>query len=185
MSRSIEVVSYDPGWPQAFTLEADALREVFGGALCSIHHIGSTSVPGLPAKPVIDILAVLDETTEVGRFDDDMRALGYRPRGECLDAGGTAGRFYYCKPAVGPRTHHAHVCAEGHFQIPELLHFPEYLRAKPEVADEYARLKSSALAEGGQDNIEYMARKHAWIRATIRDALTWFGAPDRRSSRDG
>lgn len=182
LNRKIDIVPYDPVWPEAFALEAEALREVFGSAARSIHHIGSTSVPGLPAKPVIDILIVIAGTSEVGRCDRDMEDLGYRVRGECLDAGGTAGRFYYNKPAVGPRTHHVHVCAEGHFQIPEFLLFAQYLRERTEVADEYARLKRSGLGSGGEDNDEYMAHKHPWVRATIRDALSWYGAPDLRAA---
>lgn len=182
MGRSIEVVAYDPGWPEAFALEATSLGSVFGSSLRSIYHIGSTAVPGLVAKPVIDILVVLDDTTEMGRFDDGMTALGYRIRGECLDTGGTPGRFYFSKPVEGERTHHVHVCAEGHFQIPELVLFPQYLAEHPTVAAEYAELKLSAMAESSHDNRGYMARKHDWVRAAIRDALAHFGEPDRRSA---
>lgn len=181
MGRRIEVVAYDPAWPKEFALEAEALRSVFGSSLRSIHHIGSTAVPGLVAKPVIDILVVVDDTTEMGRFDVGMAALGYRIRGECLDAGGTPGRFYFSRPAEGERTHHVHVCAEGHFQIPELVLFPQYLAERPKVAAEYARLKLSAVADSSHDNRGYMAKKQEWVRATVRDALAHFGEPDLRS----
>ncbi|MEQ9401907.1 MAG: GrpB family protein [Longimicrobiales bacterium] len=185
MTRTIEVVPYDPGWPGRFALEAEALRGVFGSAVKAIHHIGSTAVPGLAAKPVIDILVVLDDTADVGRFDEAMVMLGYRIRGECLDAGGTPGRFYYSKPSQGKRTHHVHVCAEGHFQIPELVLFPRYLRERPDVAVAYAELKAQALGEGDGDNERYMARKHTWIGGAVRDALAHFGEPDRRSALGG
>lgn len=181
MSRRIQIVPYDPAWPEAFALEAAALRRVFDPIMRSIHHVGSTSVPGLAAKPVIDILVVVEDTSALGRLDTEMERLGYRVRGECLDAGGTPGRFYYSKPAEGPRTHHVHVCGEGHFQIPEFLFFAAYLREKPEVATEYERLKRGALGDGGATNVVYMERKHDWVRATIRDALAWYGAPDARS----
>ena len=180
MSRIVEIIPYDPEWPERFAREAEALSGVFGSAAKAIHHIGSTSVPGLAAKPVIDILVVLEDTSDVTRFDQAMVALGYRVRGECLDAGGTPGRFYYNKPALGKRTHHVHVCADGHFQIPELLLFPRYLRDRPDVAVAYAELKAQALEEGGGDNAEYMAMKHRWIRAAVRDALAHFRERDRR-----
>ena len=179
MGRLIEVVPYDPGWPEAYSLEADALQKVFGSALQSIHHVGSTSVPGLAAKPVIDILVVVDDTTAMGKFDRGMVDLGYRIRGECLNAGGTPGRFYFNKPAKGERTHHAHVCAEGHFQIPELVLFPRYLAERPHVAAEYTQLKRLALAETSGDNVGYMARKHDWIRSAVRDAVAHFGGPNQ------
>ena len=182
MGRGIEVVPYDPGWPGAYSVEAEALQKVFGLALQSIHHVGSTSVPGLVAKPVIDILVVWDDTTDMRRFDQGMMGLGYRIRGECLDAGGTPGRFYFSKPARGERTHHVHACAEGHFQIPELVLFPRYLAECPEVAAEYTRLKRSALPESSHDNAGYMAAKYDWIRAAVRDALYHFGEPDQRSA---
>jgi GrpB-like predicted nucleotidyltransferase (UPF0157 family) len=184
LGRRIEVVPYDPRWPAAFGREAEALRRVFGSGVEAIHHVGSTSVPGLTAKPVIDILVVVKETTERARCDDNLRALGYRVRGECLDAGGTPGRFYYCKPVEGARTHHLHVCRVGHFQILELIWFAQYLRENAEVAVEYTRLKTQAAAVNGHDNVQYMARKHDWIRATIRAALAHYGQPSLRIEHD-
>lgn len=181
MARRVEVVAYDPGWPEAYAVESAALREVFGMALRSIHHVGSTSVPGLMAKPVIDILVVLDDATDMGGFDRGMTDLGYRVRGECLDAGGTPGRFYFSKPVHGERTHHVHVCAEGHFQIVEMVLFPRYLAERPEVAAEYTRLKRRALAESSHESLGYTAVKHDWIRTTVRDALTHFGVAPGRS----
>ena len=170
------MVPYDPAWPAAFRKEADALRRVFGDSLESVHHIGSTSVPGLPAKPVIDILAVLEGAADVPRFDAGIAGLGYRVRGECLDAGGTPGRFYYSKPVRGERTHHLHVCNAGHWQIPELTGFARYLREHADVAAEYGRLKVAA-AEHEYDNVGYMARKHEWIRATVRAAMVHYDVP--------
>lgn len=181
MIRRIEVVPYDPRWPDLFAAEAVALHRVFGTALRAIHHVGSTAVPGLPAKPTIDILIVLDDTEGVERFDPAMEALGYRVRGECLDAGGTPGRFYYSKPTEGKRTHHVHLCTAGHFQIPEMILFPEYLRRHPEIAAEYGRLKLRAVEEGADRSVPYMERKHEWIRSAIRDALEYFSSHPPRS----
>jgi len=171
VGRRIKVVPYDPAWPAQFEREAEELRGIFGPALVSIHHIGSTSVPGLLAKPVIDILAVLREGSDQTGFDQELMAAGYRVRGECLDRGGTPGRFYFSKPVEGERTHHLHVCNEGHFQIAELIRLAQYLRENQEVAAEYARLKTAAAEDHVDDNVGYMARKHAWIRAKIQEAM--------------
>src|SRR5947209_19828672 len=142
--RTIEVVPHDAsGWHAAFACEASALGQVFGETLVAIHHVGSTSVPGLPAKPTIDILVVLRETGTIDRFSASMERLGYRVRGECLDAEipGTPGRFYFTKNRGDERTHHVHACAAGHSEIADKLAFRDYLRAHPPRAAEYAALK--------------------------------------------
>ena len=84
MSRIIEVVDYDPAWVTAFEKEAATLNAVFGQRVVEVHHIGSTAVPGLDAKPIIDILVVLDHTDDINAFDRAMEEVGYRVRGECL-----------------------------------------------------------------------------------------------------
>jgi GrpB-like predicted nucleotidyltransferase (UPF0157 family) len=86
MPRVINVVDHDPTWSAAFEQEAVALAGVFGRRLLRIYHIGSTPISGLCAKPIIDILIVLDQTGTINSFNAAMEALGYRPRGECLDA---------------------------------------------------------------------------------------------------
>ena len=83
MGRRIDVVEYDPQWVAAFEMEAAMLARIFGQR-AHIHHIGSTSVPGLAAKPIIDILIVLDHTNDIDSFNPSMEALGYRVRGEGL-----------------------------------------------------------------------------------------------------
>src|SRR5688572_2436716 len=97
MPRVINVVDHDPSWSAAFEQEAVALAGVFGRRLLRIHHIGSTSISGLCAKAIIDILIVLDQTGTINSFNAAMEALGYRPRGECLDATvpGTPGEILF------------------------------------------------------------------------------------------
>lgn len=183
MGRKIEVVPWDPAWADAYRQEAEALRRVFAPILSGVHHVGSTSVPGLAAKPVVDILVVVTDHDAVPRFDADMEALGYRVRGETVEAGIPPGRFYYSKPAEGLRTHHTHVAAEGNFQIRELLCFARYLRDHPAVAAEYGALKGRAAAAHRFDNVGYMAAKNEWVLSTVRAALGHYGQPDPRTER--
>ncbi len=91
MGRKIEVVPYDPSWPTAFELESARVSSVFESVLESIHHIGSTSVPGLSAKPVVDILVVVRPGTDIVDYDGEMAELLYTPRGE------TVGRSTECE----------------------------------------------------------------------------------------
>ena len=147
IERQIEVVDYDPSWPEDFEREAVALREVFGGVATKIHHVGSTSVPNLRAKPTIDILVEVSKGTDIPGFDPLMEAFGFICRGECLDAivPGTPGRFYYVRKEGVNHLVHVHVCAESHLQINEILAFRDDLRAHPEQAESRTRRSERAL----------------------------------------
>jgi GrpB-like predicted nucleotidyltransferase (UPF0157 family) len=175
MVRTIAVVEYDPAWLAAFEREASALGDIFQSNLVALHHIGSTAVPGLAAKPIIDILVLLTETATIERYSAGMTALGYRVRGECLEAEvpGTPGRFYYSKDSAGVRTHQAHVCATGHPQVPDLLAFRDYLRAHPTRAHDYGVLKRALAAQFRHDSVGYMRGKGALIQELLAEARTW------------
>jgi len=175
MPRTIEVVEYDSAWGAAFADEARRLAGVFGDALIAIHHVGSTSIAGLHAKPIIDILVVLRETETIDRFSAPMERLGYRVRGECLDAEipGTPGRFYFTKNRGDERTHHVHACAAGHPEIADKLAFRDYLRAHPRRAAEYGALKARLAAAHRHDNIAYMHGKDAYVKSLLDDARRW------------
>ena len=172
MGRLIEIVDYDPNWIKAFEDEAAPVKHVFGQRMLEIHHVGSTSVPNLAAKPIIDTLVVLDDTSDIDRFSPAMQLLGYRVRGECLDAEipGTPGRFYLTKETNGVRSHHTHVCAIGHQDILDKLAFRDYLRANREVAIAYAELKRRAAIDHRFDNISYMRAKDSFVKSTLADA---------------
>jgi GrpB-like predicted nucleotidyltransferase (UPF0157 family) len=176
MPRIIEVIDYDPRWVAAFEQEAMTLRAVFGERVVEMQHIGSTAVPGLAAKPIIDILVILDHTDDINSFDRAMEAAGYRVRGECLDATipGTAGRFYFTKETNGVRSHHVHVYAKGHWEISDKLAFRDYLRAHSSVAAEYGELKQRIAAEHRFDNIGYMRAKDGFVKTTLVEARRWY-----------
>lgn len=178
MVRTIEVVEHDPSWAAAFELEAIALSRVFGNSVVGIHHIGSTSVRGLSAKPIVDMLLVLRETLTIDRFDFAMEGLGYRVRGECLDAEvpGTPGRFYFSKDTGGVRTHHVHVCAESHPQVFDLLAMRDYLRSHPERAGQYGAVKRDLAVRHRNDNVSYMRGKDTFVKALIEEARAWVGS---------
>jgi GrpB-like predicted nucleotidyltransferase (UPF0157 family) len=175
MPRIIEVVDYNPLWITAFEKEAAVLNAVFGERVVEVHHIGSTAVPGLDAKPVIDILVILDNTDDINRFDRAMEDAGYRVRGECLDATipGTPGRFYFTKETNGIRSHHVHVYAKDHWEISDKLAFRDYLRAHSDKAAAYGELKRRIAAQYRLDNIGYMRAKDAFVKSTVLEARRW------------
>lgn len=166
MARShdpVRIVDYDPSWPAGFEAECEALAPVFAGAEVTIEHIGSTAVPGLAAKPILDILigAASLEVFEARVPDLAELGYGYVPEFEAT----LPMRRYFQKPAASGQTHHLH-CVEkgGDFWRDDLL-FRDFLRAHPETAAEYAELKRDLARKYGQDREGYTDAKTAFIES--------------------
>ena len=119
----------------------------------------------------IDSMIVIKDISKAREYDRGMISLGYRPRGECLDAFGTPGRFYYSKDTNGLRTHQAHVMEAGHFDIERKLNFRDYLRAHPAVAKEYGELKTRLIAQNTKGIGEYIEGKSEFIKECIAKAV--------------
>lgn len=161
MMRNIVVVPYNPRWPELFKQEAEKIRSVLGDLLIEIHHIGSTSVPNLPAKPVIDILPIVRDIVLVDAFNPQFEAIGYEPMGE----NGIPGRRYFRKGGVYHRSHHLHIFGEDNLLgINRHLAFRDYLRTHPEVAAAYAALKQKLAQQFPDDIIAYSDGKDAFIK---------------------
>ena len=162
------LVRHDPGWANDFETEAVRLRQVFLDRLVSIHHVGSTCIPSIKAKPEIDILVVLDEVDSISQYSKAMAQLGYAVRGEEDDNG----HFYFSKDSNGTRSHKVHACPAGHRAVWEMLLFKAYLLENPSHAQGYERLKAT-LQEGNQEGMrEYLEGKAPFIRETLNLALT-------------
>ena len=169
----IEVVPYDPRWPAAFEAERCFLRSQFPANLLGrIELFGSTAVPGLAAKPIVDMLV---EVSSLERARVEMppvlEPLGYdyfwRPSHG--DDGPPWYVWFIKRDAAGRRTHHLH-CVESHFEHWERLLFRDYLRAHPETAAEYRDLKLRLAAVHAADRIRYTAEKTAFIVTITRRA---------------
>ena len=159
--RRVEVVPYNPQWPRLFEAEAARLRVVFGADLVALHHMGSTAVPGLSAKPVVDIMAVARDIARVDDLNTTMQALGYTPKGEY----GIAGRRYFSLDAGGRRRFQLHVYGEGNTEIARHLDFVAHLRAHPDAAAAYAALKLDLAERYRDDLVSYTEAKSDFIRA--------------------
>ena len=175
MGRFIEIVDYQADWSQRYQREASLLQDVFGEALVRIHHIGSTSIPGMGAKPIVDILIEIELGIDVDRFNPRMRQLGHDCRGECLEAvgPGTPGRFYFSKNVDGRRYCQVHVCHVGHFQISEFLVLRDYLKSHSDEATKYGDLKSRLAKRFSRDNVGYMRGKDELVKRLILRATEW------------
>jgi GrpB-like predicted nucleotidyltransferase (UPF0157 family) len=134
----IVISQYDSSWPALFEEEAYRLRAVLGSTALRIEHVGSTAVPGLAAKPVIDIQVSVASLAPHGRYVDVMSSLGYRH--VALGDFDLVYPFFH-KPVEWPGTHHVHLCEVGSEQEWRHLAFRDYLRAHPDVAAQYELLK--------------------------------------------
>jgi GrpB-like predicted nucleotidyltransferase (UPF0157 family) len=169
VQRYIRVVSYDPNWVMLYEKEAEELTRVFGDQLAEINHIGSTSVPGLAAKPVIDIMPLVHDIEGVDAFNEAMAELSYVAKGE----GGITGRRFFIKPSEIERTHHVHIFQVDSGDVLRHLAFRNYLIAHPEEAEIYAKMKVELARQFPEDIFGYMDGKDAWIKATEQKAIAW------------
>ncbi|QZH76767.1 MAG: GrpB family protein [Erythrobacter sp.] len=130
----------------------------------TLHHIGSTAVPGLLAKPVIDMLMVVGSIATLDANAAALERLGYQAKGE----NGVTGRRYFVQRGEdGARRFHLHAFAEGAPQIAAHLAFRDRLRANPALADDYAMLKGAILADGAPTRADYEAAKAGFITRVI------------------
>ena len=166
----IVLAPYDPAWPAAYRHEAATLTATLGDAFLSLEHIGSTAVPGVLAKPVIDMLAIASDVTALDTRSQDFVALGYQVMGEF----GIPGRRYFRKDdPTGRRTHQIHAFSRGAEETDRHLNFRDYLRAHPAVASAYAAVKRELVTKCIDDMACYSDGKTSFIRDVERKAAAW------------
>ncbi len=163
----VRIVSYDPSWPKRFEEERAALADALGDwVLGGIHHVGSTSVPGLESKPVIDILAGVRDLSESRSCFGRLARLGY------LYAPHRSGEMHwFCKPDPSRRTHHLHLVPADSPRFRDELAFRDYLRMHRDVAKEYGALKRRLAKEFEHDREAYTDAKTQFIGATVQRAV--------------
>ena len=163
----IAIVAYSADWPRIFEREAAAILAACRPWITEVHHIGSTSVPGLASKPILDTLPVAAGPAEALEAVSPITAMGYRYRGE----NGIAGRFYFDRVVDGRTVMHVHVFPAGHPEVRRHLAFRDHLRTNPDVAREYERLKWELAARYRDDRRTYTDSKAAFITGVIDAAL--------------
>ncbi len=163
----IELVSYDAAWPARFEEESAELRRVLAPWLAGpIEHIGSTAIPGLAAKPVIDIMAAVESLEGSRPAIAAAAGLGY-----CYFPYQGEVKHWFCKPSPAFRTHHLHLVPIGSPQWTRPIAFRDYLRAHADVAAEYEALKRRLAAEFRFDREAYTDAKGPYINAVTDTAL--------------
>ncbi|WP_037290596.1 GrpB family protein [Saccharibacillus sacchari] len=164
-TRFIEVVPYDPAWPEEFEKISNALKEWIGDLLIRIEHVGSTSVEGLPAKPIIDLDAVMKSIEVLPEIIERLRLQGFEHQGNL----GVEGReAFHPTRDLGFMKFHLYVCPPDGKGYLEHIALRDYLRRHDEARDEYARIKKR-LAEAHRTDIDaYVDGKTAFIRQVLR-----------------
>lgn len=164
----IEVVDYDPQWPELFWAEEEDLRQAFGVSLLTLEHVGSTSVPGLAAKPVIDIQAIVRTIPEAQKAVPLLAALGYE---QGVFARDPEGRLFFKKfNANRVLTHHLHVYEPNHVAMSQHVLFRAYLRLHPEEAVRYSGLKQKKAQQFRHERVAYSHAKTEYIEAVLAKA---------------
>jgi GrpB-like predicted nucleotidyltransferase (UPF0157 family) len=161
----IRIVTYDPAWPARFEEERGKLEEAIGPWIADgIHHVGSTAVPGLAAKSIIDILVGIEDLESSRACFDPLAGLGYLYAPYRVEE-----MYWFCKPDPSHRTHHLHLVPVGSRRYEEELAFRDRLRADPTLAAEYADLKRDLAARFTHDREGYTDAKSEFIRRALGD----------------
>ncbi|HLJ47258.1 MAG TPA: GrpB family protein [Bryobacteraceae bacterium] len=168
----VSLSPHDPRWLDLARRESRRLAEVAGDNLITVHHIGSTAIPGISTKPVIDLLPVVHSLEALDERADGFRQLGYNWRGEF----GLPGRRFCTlnDPATDRRLFNVHIWSADSDQILRHVAFRDYLLAHPEEAREYEAEKMRAAALHPDDVLAYNDAKDPWIKACEIRAQTWF-----------
>lgn len=169
MFVKVVVTGYDENWIRLFEKEANTLRNIFRKEIIAVHHIGSTSVPGLKAKPVIDIMPVVKKIVNIDDYNKNMADIGYEALGEA----GLSGRRYFRRGGDN-RTHNVHVFQiDNESQIERHLAVRDYLREHDDEAIKYGELKSQLAKQFPLNIYGYMEGKDAFVKALEQKALVW------------
>jgi GrpB-like predicted nucleotidyltransferase (UPF0157 family) len=168
----VEIVSYDASWPRLFEEEREALQRVLANWLVGpIEHIGSTAVPGLAAKPVIDIMAAVRTLQDSRPAISAATELGY-----CYSPFRPDREHWFCRPSPAFRTHHLHLIPHASGDWIRPLAFRDYLRTHAAVAVEYEALKRRLAAQYRLDREAYTEAKTSFI-ARMTDLALAEGYP--------
>ncbi|HWI09441.1 MAG TPA: GrpB family protein [Solirubrobacteraceae bacterium] len=168
---AVRIVEYDPTWPVWAGDELRRLQEELGAVVVRCDHVGSTAVPGLAAKPILDLQLSVTTIEPRARYGDPLERLGYL----FVFAPESPDFHFFAKPPQRPRTHHLHVCESGSDHEFRHLAVRDFLRSHEDEAATYAALKRRLVARHPCDRLAYIAGKEDYIVALQARAVEWAG----------
>ena len=169
ITRHVVVLPYDAGWERDFSEIRIELQAALGELALAIEHVGSTAVPGLSAKPNIDIDVVIRDYASFDAVVSALTAIGYHHEGD-LGIAGREAFGYEGKDHL--RKHHLYVCPQDSLELKRHIAFRDYLRDHPDAAREYSRIKEEGAALHPHDIDGYIEHKSAFIARIYRE-MEW------------
>jgi GrpB-like predicted nucleotidyltransferase (UPF0157 family) len=166
---AIRIVEYDPAWPVQAAQELDRIGQAVGPLAARLEHVGSTAVPGLAAKPIVDLQVSVAAIEPRLRYVEPLERLGYLfvPAPESPDY------HFFARPPERPRAYHLHVAQVGSADEFRHLAVRDYLRAHDDEAARYAAIKREVVARHPQDRLAYIAGKEDFVAGLEARALKW------------
>jgi GrpB-like predicted nucleotidyltransferase (UPF0157 family) len=165
----VVILDYDPEWPKLFEKEKALILNAIGKKVVAMEHVGSTAVPGLGAKPVIDIAVAVNTLSDAEDCIEPLSRIGYEYRPE-IEASIPDRRYFRKGPNIPNKHFHLHMSELSSNVWKNHLLFRDYLRENPEVAQQYCRLKKELAAKYGSDRVAYTDAKTSFIESVIARA---------------
>lgn len=165
-TKKVIVEKYDTRWTGAFEAIKDELRAALGELAISVEHVGSTSVPGLSAKPVIDIDVVISDRSALEAVISALAKIGYRHEGDLGIPGREAFKYDGKEHLM---KHHLYVCAQDSAELKRHISFRDHLRSHPEAVAEYSRVKEEGAALYPEDIDRYIEHKSPFIERIYKE----------------
>lgn len=172
MKREMKLVPYDENWVEQFEEIKAVLMAVFGDLAVDIRHFGSTSIKGMSAKPIIDVMVIVGDITQVDTLNEQMKAAGYVPKGE----NGIEGRRYFQKFAEDGVNHaqHIHCYEKDNQHVVDELMFREFLSIDKEAFDFYLETKMEGAKKFRFSPTEYTDYKAACVKEIMEKARRYY-----------
>jgi GrpB-like predicted nucleotidyltransferase (UPF0157 family) len=167
VSVPVEIVDYDPQWPHVYAMLRDQITPALSGLAQRIEHVGSTAVPGLAAKPIIDMTIVIDTRNDLPTVIASLQKIGYQHEVDL----GISGREAFTRPPATP-PHDLYVCAASNENLARVLVFRDFLRTHPNTARNYVTLKRSLAEQFRTDRTAYTTGKTTFIDQVVAEATT-------------
>jgi GrpB-like predicted nucleotidyltransferase (UPF0157 family) len=166
---AVRVVDYDSAWPVLARQELWAVKNAVAEAAVRVEHVGSTAVPGLAAKPIVDLQLSVDRIEPRERYAVALTQLGYLfvPAPESPDY------HFFAKPPERPRAYHLHVCEAGSHHEFRHVAVRDFLRSHPDEVGRYAELKREIVSRHPRDRLAYIAGKDRYVTGLERRAVSW------------
>ena len=163
---TVKLSPYNAGWLKIFEKEKVLLFSTLGDLVIDIQHIGSTAIPGMPAKPIVDMMASIPDFQRIEKYIQPLKKLGYEDRGQQ----GVPDRYIFVKGDEERRTHHLNLTEKDSSFWKEHILFLDYLHTHKEAVDEYAKLKTDLAKNFPDDRNSYTSAKAEFVKKIVEQA---------------